>query len=268
MNSQSPIGVFDSGIGGLTVAHAISQSLPNEEIIYFGDTQHLPYGNKSPNKIIFYSERITDFLVEKGCKAIIIACNSASSVAFKHLKKKTDKQCLLFNVIQPVIDAIVDDKSIENVGVIGTNATISTNIYERGIVKKRADITVSSLATPLLASLIEEDNDALYKKGIIESYLQNTQLDNIDTLILGCTHYPLIKSHILNYYKKKINVISVLKYIGEIVRNQLEQRDLLNLDVIIPKHHFYVSDYTNPFQKKTKLFFPAGIILKEENIFS
>ena len=268
MNSGSSIGVFDSGIGGLTVAHAISQALPNEKIIYFGDTQHLPYGNKSPNKIIFYSERITDFLLEKGCKAIVIACNSASSVAFKNLKKKTNQQCLLFNVIQPVIEAVANDKSIRNVGVIGTNATISTNIYETNIVKKRSDITVSSLATPLLASLIEEDNDILYKKGIIESYLESEQLHNIDTLILGCTHYPLIKSHILNYYTQKIKVLSVLDYVGELVKNQLQERDLLNPNTGIPQHHFYVSDYTHHFQKKTKLFFPSGIILEEENIFS
>ena len=91
MNAENPIGVFDSGIGGLTVAHAISQSLPNEKIIYFGDTQHLPYGNKSSSKIIYYSEKIADFLLSKDCKAIIIACNSASSIAFDNLQKKTDK---------------------------------------------------------------------------------------------------------------------------------------------------------------------------------
>ena len=268
MNSESPIGVFDSGIGGLTVAHAISQSLPNEKIVYFGDTQHLPYGNKSANKIIFYSERITDFLLKQDCKAIIIACNSASSIAFKNLKTKTETQCLLFNVIEPAIEAVISDKSIKNVGVIGTNATISTNIYERDIVKKRSDITVSSLATPLLASLIEENNDTLYKKGIIESYLQSEELDNIDALILGCTHYPLIESHILNYYQNKIKLISALKYIGGVVEQQLKKRSLLSNHNSIPKHHFYVSDYTTHFQEKTKLFFPSGIILEEENIFS
>ena len=268
MNSESPIGVFDSGIGGLTVAHAINQSLPQEKIIYFGDTQHLPYGNKSSNKIIYYSEKITDFLLMKKCKAIVIACNSASAIAFKKLVKKTNQKCLLFNVINPVVHAVIDNKLIKKVGVIGTNATISTDIYKESIIKKRADITVSSLPTPLLASLIEEGNNELYEKGILDSYLKNEKLKNIDTLILGCTHYPLIKEQILKYYKKNINLLSVLKYIGGDIKEKLEFNNLLNKKTTRPQHHFYVSDYTHHFQEKTKLFFPSGIILKEENIFS
>ena len=267
MNSENPIGVFDSGIGGLTVAHAISQSLPNEKIIYFGDTQHLPYGNKSYKKIIYYSEKITDFLLSKDCKAIIIACNSASSIAFENLQKKTNTKCLLFNVIQPAVQSVVQDPLIKHIGVIGTNATISSDIYRRHILAKRSDITVSSLATPLLASLIEENNEDLYKKGIIESYLKDKKIQSIDSLILGCTHYPLIKSHIENHYKKNIKIVSALNNIGSIIKRELKQNKLLNLTESIPKHHFYVSDYTSHFQKKTKLFFPTGIILEEENIF-
>jgi glutamate racemase len=268
LNAENPIGVFDSGIGGLTVAHAISQSLPNEKIIYFGDTQHLPYGNKSSSKIIYYSEKIADFLLSKDCKSIIIACNSASSIAFENLQKKTDEKCLLFNVIEPAIQSVVNDPLIKHVGVIGTNATISSNIYERHILAARSDITISSLATPLLASLIEENNNDLYKKGIIESYLKNKKLKNIDSLILGCTHYPLIKSYIENHYKKGVKIISALKNIGSIIKKELEHNGLLSLADAMPKHHFYVSDYTNHFQQKTKIFFPSGIILEEENIFS
>ena len=268
MNAEKPIGVFDSGIGGLTVAHAISRSLPHEKIIYFGDTQHLPYGNKSSSKIIFYSEKITDFLLEKSCKAIIIACNSASSIAFQNLKKKTSKKCLLFNVIAPVIKSVINDPFIKKIGVIGTNATISSNIYERYILDQRSDITVSSLPTPLLASLIEENNNDLYKKGIIESYLKHEKLKNIDSLILGCTHYPLIKSHISNYYQQGIKILSALNNIGLDVKSELNKHGLLSASTSIPKHHFYVSDYTNHFQQKTKIFFPTGIILQEENIFS
>jgi len=267
LNAENPIGVFDSGIGGLTVAHAISQSLPHEKIIYFGDTQHLPYGNKSSSKIIYYSEKITNFLLSKECKAIIIACNSASSIAFDNLQKRTDKKCLLFNVIQPAIQSVVNDPLIKHVGVIGTNATISSNIYERYILAERSDITVSSLATPLLASLIEENNNDLYKKGIIESYLKNEKIQSIDSLILGCTHYPLIKSNIENHYKKGVKIISALKNIGSCIKKELKNNGLLNVADSIPKHHFYVSDYTNHFQQKTKLFFPTGIILEEENIF-
>jgi len=268
LNPDNPIGIFDSGIGGLTVAHAISKTLPNEKIIYFGDTEHLPYGNKSPKMITFYSEKITDFLLKKKCKAIIIACNSASSIAFTALKRKTKNKCALFNVIDPVIQSVVNDLFIKNLGVIGTNATIATNIYQKNINKKRADIHVKSLATPLLASLIEENNPQLYKDNIIASYLDSKHMSNIDSIILGCTHYPLIKSEIEHYYKGKIKIISTLKSIGKYVKNKLQKKNLLVLKKQIPKHNFYVSDYTKNFQKKTELFFQSSIILEEQNIFS
>jgi len=268
VSDQRSIGVFDSGIGGLTIAHEINKVLPNEKIIYFGDTQHLPYGNKSNKKIIYYSDKISEFLIKKQCKAIVIACNSASSVALDFLVKKLPDSCILFNVIDPVIEAIKKDSLIKKVGVIGTNATIASNIYKTKIYKERSDISVYSLATPLLASLIEEDNARLYKKGVIESYLSNKNFKIIDALILGCTHYPLIENKILDFYEKKIKIISSLNYVGGHIKHVLKNSSLLNQSLKKPEHQFYVSDYTNNFQKKTKLFFPTSIILKEENIFS
>lgn len=268
MNDPRPIGVFDSGIGGLTIAHEINKILPKEKIIYFGDTQHMPYGNKSNKKIIYYSNKIFEFLIKKQCKAIIVACNSASSVAIKQLMQKETQSCILLNVIDPLINAIKKDLSIKNIGVIGTNATIESNIYKTRIYDERSDVKVYSLATPLLASLIEEDNAKLYDKGIIESYLSHENFKTIDTLILGCTHYPLIEKKILDFYQKKIKIISSLNYFGEYVKNVFEQKDCLNQSPKKPKHQFYVSDYTNSFQKNTKLFFPTSIILREENIFS
>ena len=269
MNPDNPIGIFDSGIGGLTVAHAISKVLPNEKIIYFGDIQHLPYGNKSSTKILNYCEKIVDFLIQKKCKAIVIACNSASAIAYKLLKKKIAKECLLFNVIDPVVNQVINNVNIKNIGVIGTLATIKTDIYKNSIEEKRLDTNVKSLATPLLASLIEENDNQLYKNGIIESYLSHENLKNIDTLILGCTHYPMIQSKISAYYNNKIILLNALKYIGHEVHNKLKNKNLLNShNDSPPKHNFYVSDYTENFQIKTKLFFPTEIILKEVNIFS
>lgn len=268
MNFENPIGIFDSGIGGLTVAHAINKTLPNEKIIYFGDTQHLPYGNKSSKKIIYYCEKIVQFLLAKKCKAIIIACNSASSIALGPILKKTEGKCILLNVIDPVIKAVLNDAKINTIGVIGTSATIYSDIYKNRISEKRNDINVYSLATPLLASLIEENNKELYKKKVVESYLENKKLNNIDTLILGCTHYSLIKSRIRKFYKKKIKILSALEYIGSDLKKALKAKNLLNRKIRSPKHHFYISDYTLNFQEKTKLFFPNRIILEEENIFS
>lgn len=265
MNAEDPIGIFDSGIGGLTVAHAINKILPYEKIVYFGDTQHLPYGNKSINKITQYSIKIVDFLLQKKCKAIIIACNSASSVAYQEIVKN---KVPIFDVIKPVIHYISSQKHIQHIGVIGTNATISSGVYKDYINAVRKDVKVSSLATPLLASLIEEDDRKLYQKGIIESYLENNKLKNIDSLILGCTHYPLIETQINEFYNKKVEIISAIKYIGHSVKKVLEKNNLLNQKNSKQKHHFYVSDYTTNFQKKTKLFFPKSIILEQENIFS
>ena len=129
MNSSNPIGVFDSGIGGLTVASAINKLLPNERLIYFGDTQHLPYGNKSVKEIDYYSQVITNFLINKKCKAIVIACNSAAS-SFSGL----EHNCLFFNVIDPVIQYIKKTETIKHVGVIGTKATIKSNIYQKKLI--------------------------------------------------------------------------------------------------------------------------------------
>ena len=268
MSAENPIGIFDSGIGGLTIASEVNKLLPNEKIIYFGDTQHLPYGNKSNQKITYYSNKIVEFLLKKNCKAIIIACNSASSIALNSLREKIHSCCVLFNVIDPLLEQIKNDISIKNIGVIGTHATISSNVYEHSIYKTRPDINVSSLATPILASLIEENNQDLYTKGIIESYLKNEKLQNIDTLILGCTHYPLIKEKISDFYKNEIRLLSSLSCIGNYIKNDLKERNLLNLSNKAGEHAFYVSDYTEFFQKKTKLFFPTSIILEEENIFS
>ena len=268
MDKLNPIGIFDSGIGGLTVAHAINKALPNEQIIYFGDTQHLPYGNKSNKKIKSYSNRITNFLLEKDCKAIIIGCNSASAIAFEYIKDKVSANTLIINVIDPVVNYIQHDLSINHVGIIGTNATIESNTYTRKILKKRQNLSISCLATPLLASLIEENNPNLYQNGIIETYLLDKKLANIDSLILGCTHYPLIEPQINACLKNQIKLISAVNIIGEEVKKKLKKMNLLNPSNNNLKHIFYVSDFTKNFQEKTKLFFPHSIILQEENIFS
>jgi len=187
---NSPIGIFDSGIGGLTVAHALKEQMPNESIIYFGDTKHLPYGEKSEESIVNFSTKISKFLVNQNCKAIVIACNSASSVAFDVVKKEA-KNISVFNVIDPVIKEVVKVCADYDIGVIGTKATIKSNVYEHKIIKLCNSSKVSSLATPLLAPMIEEGfiNEDI-SHTVIANYLSNKKLANIDHLILDCTHYP------------------------------------------------------------------------------
>jgi len=266
LKSELPIGVFDSGIGGLTVAREIIELMPNEKVIYFGDTLHLPYGEKSKEKVINYCSKICKFLLKQQCKAIIVACNTASSLAIQNIKKEIGKKCLVFNVIDPVIEFVQNLKS-KKIGIIGTNATIESKVYEKKIIKFNSN--VFSLATPLLAPMIESSfhNESI-KKKIIATYLKNDNLQNIDTLILGCTHYPLIQDEINEFYNGNVNIISSLNSIGLYIQTALKRKNLLNKKNYIKKHKFFVSDFTNSFQKSAKSFFNEEINLKETHIFN
>ena len=263
---KSPIGIFDSGIGGLTIAHALKVKLPNENIIYFGDTEHLPYGEKSKTAIQNFSKKITQFLLEKNCKTIIIACNSASSVAYDCVKQIAGNTPV-FNVIQPVIDEVVKQCSEYNIGVIGTKATIQSNSHEKKIKALCSSAKVSSLATPLLAPMIEEGfiNEDI-SHTIIAKYLSNKQLANIDHLILACTHYPLIHQEIKDYYKGSVKVIDSANIVVDHIANKLKKDNLLSNNVIT-EHHFYVSNYTKSFEKSAQFFFKEDLKLKEVKIW-
>jgi len=263
---KSPIGIFDSGIGGLTIAHALKEKLPNENIIYFGDTEHLPYGEKSKTAIQNFSKKITRFLLEKECKTIIIACNSASSVAYESVKELAGN-IPVFNVINPVVAEVVRQCSEFNIGVIGTKATVQSNIYEKEIKALCSSAKVSSLATPLLAPMIEEGfiNEDI-SHTIIANYLSNKQLADIDHLILACTHYPLIHQEINDYYKGSVNVIDSANIVVEYIAKALKKNNLLS-ESKKTEHHFYVSNYTESFEKSAQFFFKEDLKLEEVNLW-
>ena len=261
-----PIGIFDSGIGGLTVAHEIKKNMPNESIIYFGDTKHLPYGEKSKSAIQDFSIDITKFLISKSCKAIIIACNSASSVASDKIRDLYNIP--VFNVIDPVVEYIVENYSEEKIGVIGTKTTIDSNIYTKEIHKIHKDASIKSLATPLLAPMIEEGfvNEEISQK-IIYNYLSSQKIKNIQKLILACTHYPLIESEIKEFYHGNIEVLNSSKIICKYISNMLDELDLKNKEKS-PKYNFYVSNYTKSFENSARFFFKEDVILKEVSLKS
>lgn len=200
LKKENPIGIFDSGIGGLTVASAIKHHLPNEQIIYFGDTAHLPYGDKARYSIRHYSTEISKLLLAQNCKAIVIACNTASSIASREVAKIMDGKALLVNVIDPVIEEVVRLFKGNHIGVIGTKGTIASGVYKKKILAAAPHLKVSSLATPLLAPMIEEGfiNDKI-SQTVVDSYLSNKKLKGIEAIILACTHYPLIKRQIDAY---------------------------------------------------------------------
>jgi glutamate racemase len=261
MSSSLPIGIFDSGIGGLTVASAIRKILPNEQLIYFGDTAHMPYGDKSPEAIKFYSLKIAKFLLDKQCKAIVIACNTASSHAYHELVHFLGDQIPIINVIDPVVDVMLKNGKNKKIGVIGTKSTIRSDIYAKKFKEANPDIVVSSLATPLLAPMIEEGffNNTI-SKTVINSYLSSPKLKKIDSLILACTHYPLIKQEITSFYGGKVEIINTAEIVAEYVKKRLTELKLLN-NGPPKKHQFYVSDYTPSFAKSTRLFFGEKINL-------
>lgn len=265
--NASPLGIFDSGIGGLTVASAINDLLPNESLVYFGDTAHLPYGDKSPASIQKWSVAISDFLMQFNCKMLVIACNSISSVAYETVKKHIGKKAIVVNVIDPVVHFVAGQSAFRQVGVIGTKATIRSDVYAHKIVKENKKATVYSQATPLLAPMIEEGffNNKI-SRTIINDYLSRPKLKHIDSLILGCTHYPLIKPEIEQYYKKRVAIIDSAQIVAEFVSLQLQKNNLLNKS---KKHHhrFFVSDYTPSFEQSTKIFFRGNVKLKKENLW-
>lgn len=267
VNNNKPIGIFDSGVGGLTVANAIRQLLPNENLIYFGDTAHLPYGDKSRETIISYSTRITRFLIEQNCKVIVIACNTASANAYEAIKKETANRIIVVDVINPVVDYISTKADYKYIGVIGTKSTINSGTYEKKIEKSNRQIQVSSLATPLFVPMIEEGfifDDI--SNAIIRSYLSKPELQNVDALILGCTHYPVIKNQISRYYNFELDIIDSSLIVANYLRTLLTEKKQLNPGTN-PRYKFIVSDYTEYFQIITKLFFEEDIRLEKINLW-
>ncbi len=266
--SEQPVGIFDSGVGGLTVANAIRQVLPDENLIYFGDTAHLPYGDKSKETINHYSKKITEYLLSQECKIIVIACNSASAVAYEGIVELVNNKAIVVDVINPVIDFVVNNLKVKKVGVIGTKATINSGTYVKKITGLNNNISVVSLPTPLFVPMIEEGfifDDI--SNAIIRAYLSRNELKGIDALILGCTHYPIIKNQINKFYNFRVEVVDSSRIVAGHVRNLLIEQALLNKSNKI-KNRFYISDYTDYFKEISRLFFEEEIDLERLNLWS
>ena len=267
-SSVAPIGIFDSGIGGLTVAHAIKNILPNERLIYFGDTAHLPYGDKSPAAVQAYSIKITDLLIKRGCKVIVIACNTASSVADELLKEYTASRAKVINVVDPMVEKVARSTTDEKIGVIGTKGTIASGIYKNKLTELLPGLDVKELATPLLVPMIEEG--FIHNKvseDIINAYLTNPKLKEISHLVLGCTHYPLIKNEISAYYQNKLVIHDSSVVTAEYLEEYLHKNDLLNTSENSEVDHFYVSDFTQDFEDSANHFFGHAVHLEEYKLW-
>lgn len=244
------IGIFDSGVGGLTVAREIIKKLPTNKIIYFGDTARTPYGTKSANIITEYSIQITNFLISKGAKIIVIACNSASAVAADKLKKEFPK-IPIFEVITPAVIKAKKVTKNNKLGVIGTRATIQTDIYNKKISHKKNGYKIFNQACPLFVPLAEEGwTNTKATKIIVDSYLSPLKNKGIDTLILGCTHYPLLRPIIQKSIGRNVKLVDPAENTALAIKKYLaENKNIANKLKLGKKHDFYFSDISPSLNK-------------------
>ena len=260
-----PIGIFDSGLGGLTIVKAIQQQLPGESTLYVGDTAHLPYGDKSELLIQEYSAEITHFLVQKGVKAIIIACNTASAIARKQVIQAAG-DIPVFDVIIPAVRHALAVSTHKNIGVIGTRATIRSGEYQRQLIAAHPSdfISVVEKATPMLVPMIEEGwlNNQVSQE-VIDAYMSDTGFQNIDTLILGCTHYPLIKKQIENSFTQNsghpAHIVDSSFAVASFVKEALQLAHALAPEGSNASHQYYLTDYNQHFQSSASMFLGQAV---------
>lgn len=259
---DAPIGVFDSGVGGLTVAREIMRQIPNEKIIYFGDTARVPYGSKSKETVTRFSRQIVRFLQTYRVKTIVVACNTASAYALDDLERETDIP--IIGVVKPGAKVAADTTKNGRIGVIATEATIGSRIYSQYIKKINPEVTIYGKACPLFCPLVEEGlwEDPVTDE-IAKRYLTELIDIDIDTLILGCTHYPLIRSTVARIMGEKVTLVNPAYETAKELKEMLEKQGLLNdtpARLGENKYQFYVSDGAEKFKNFANSIIKYGIL--------
>lgn len=262
MHKNAPIGIFDSGVGGLTVAREVMRQIPNENIIYFGDTARVPYGSKSQDTITRYSEQIVRFLKTFRVKTIVVACNTASAYALDTLEKNLDIP--IIGVVKPGAKVAADTTQNGKVGVIATEATISSHIYTDYIQRLKPNVSIHEKACPLFVPLVEE---GLLKDPVTDEiarrYLTELIDIDIDTLILGCTHYPLIRSTLAGIVGDKVTLVNPAYETAIELKRLLSDLDMLNDQAPTlgrNQYQFYVSDKADKFVHFANSIIKYGIL--------
>jgi glutamate racemase len=244
-----PIGIFDSGVGGLTVVKEVMDQLPNEQIIYFGDTARVPYGSKSKETITKYSRQIIKFLLEKDVKAVIIACGTASSNSLQAMRREFEALPIK-GVVQPGAIAAVRTTQNNRIGIIGTEGTVRSGAYKKLIQEQNSAIQVYSKACPLFVPLAEEGwVTGDIAKQTAQIYLKELLEQDIDTLVLGCTHYPLLTCCIQEVVGVHVKLVNPATQTAAELKQLLEQKDMFRIDHCSPSHEFYVSDNSTKFEQ-------------------
>jgi len=256
--ASRPIGVFDSGIGGLTVVSEIARLLPNEEIVYFGDTARLPYGPKSNETVTQFAVQDTEFLLAQGVKMVVVACNTASSVAIEVLRKEFDLPVI--GVIEPGAIAAVASTLTGRIGVIGTEGTIASHAYRDEITKLDREIEVFERSCPLFVPLAEEGwTDREVTLVIAHEYLASLRDARVDVVVLGCTHYPILKGTIAKVLGPAVTLIDSAEETAREVSARLSALGLRRRAPGAPRHRFYVSDVPHRFKEQAERFLGAPL---------
>lgn len=260
--TRSPIGVFDSGVGGLTVVREIMRQIPNESICYFGDTARVPYGSKSKETVTRFSRQIVRFLRKHQVKTIVIACNTASAYALDELEKEIDIP--IIGVVRPGAKVAAEVTKNGKIGVIATEATIGSQIYTQYIKEINSDVTIYGKACPLFVPLVEEGlwQDPVTDE-IAKRYLSELIDIGIDTLIMGCTHYPLIRSTIGRVIGEDVTLVNPAYETALELKSMLKERGLLNQEAPglgSNQYQFYVSDAAGKFKQFANSIIKYGIL--------
>lgn len=258
MTDSAAIGVFDSGIGGLTVAREIMRQLPNERVVYFGDTARVPYGPKSPDTVRRYSREIAHYLQRQGVKAIVVACNTATAHALDLLR--SEEPVPIIGVVDPGALAAVEATRGGKIGVIGTAGTIASKAYERAIARLSPDVEIIARACPLFVPLVEEGwLDKPATRLVAEEYLGPMRDAHIDTLVLGCTHYPLLKRLIGDVLGREVRLIDSAEQTAMETRRVLDEHGLRAPEDAKPRHRFIASDAPEQFLRLGQRFLGSSV---------
>lgn len=254
MKKQQPIGVFDSGLGGLTVVKRLIEQMPDEDIVYFGDTARVPYGGRSCETIQAYACQDVEFLLQHNVKAIVIACNTADAMARALIEQRY--QLPVIGVVDPAAQKAVSVTKNGKIGVIGTRATVKSGAYEQAARQINPDVQVFSQACPLLVPLVENGR---FQRGdpvikiILDEYLAPLRKKNVDTLVLGCTHYPLLKDAVADCLPD-VQIICSGEASTDMLREVLVKNDLINDSKQTGEHRYFVSDDADGFTQNAQVF--------------
>ena len=254
--SAAPLGVFDSGVGGLTVVRALRELLPNESIVYLGDTARVPYGSKSPDTIRRFAVEDAQFLIARGVKAVIVACNTATAHALPLLEATF--RVPVIGVLEPGVEATLADANCQRVGIIGTAGTIRSCAYQHRLAMRRPDLQIHAVATPLLAPFVEEGwVDHASTKMVLREYLKPLIEKGIDTLVLGCTHYPLLVPAIRKVVGQRVRLVDSASTCAAHVKTRLEQMKLLRAAKAKPTLEIHLTDLSEQFENLARQFLNA-----------